>query len=144
MKGAACCCQSDKEPKMNLVKSMVAILFVILCFATAFAGQTYLVHCNNLFCRFEDTVSIGGGFSFGETAGYCPDCKEFVNIRWKLKFPPTPVGHVYNDFQKENIPVYACPKCGSPFREIKFPEDLIHCPRCGMESIEKWGIFLYD
>jgi hypothetical protein len=92
----------------------------------------------------SDMVSIGGGFSFGETTGYCQDCKAFVNIRWKPTFPPTQVGHVFDDLLGENIPLYACPKCGSPFREIKFPEDLIHCPRCGMESIEKWGIFLYD
>lgn len=94
-------------------------------------------------CGYEKMIVFGGGMFFRQLLGYCHECDDFVSITWtsedlppelagqvKPQAKPEPLAKVWNPGTGKMHELHSCPKCTTPFLEIKTREELTHCPKC--------------
>jgi len=111
-------------------------------------------------CGYEKVIVFGGGMLFHQLLGFCHECNEFVGIAWtrenlppglaeeiKVKAKPEPLAKVWNASTGQMHELHSCPKCTTPFLEIKTREELTHCPKCkkpGFAADPSQGVMAVD
>lgn len=113
----------------------------------AWAGMGYVMKCNA--CKYQDTVTFGGGMMFNQLTCWCDACQKFVYLSWKTRTlspdgemteegaqpKPEPTGRVWDPETGRKIEVYACPACKKPATVVD--ENIKFCPKCGKKEFGK-------
>ena len=134
---------------------LLAALMAWCCLSTANAGQILTFVCSatktapdtreKTPCASESKKEFGGGKLSKALNGFCWSCSKFVYLRWtregidpkrvttmRLKFlsKPSPVATLWDGATGKALPIYPCPDCRKPFREIASEKQFNHCPQC--------------
>jgi hypothetical protein len=132
--------------------SFITLLILIFIISSiSYAGSMFEVQCTDTSCGFKTSISIGGGFNFGQITGYCRKCNEPVYIQWKIikyvrEKEPDPTMLFWDPtFGNGKIRrIYKCPKCDMPFIEITNIDDFHYCPKCRKPTITPISSMIYD
>jgi Zn finger protein HypA/HybF involved in hydrogenase expression len=133
-------CHRERGRRIEMKRSALVVVLILTLTATAFAGSTWLLKCQDPKCKYEGSIQFGGGFHFREVTGYCTTCREIVSIYWTRpnkkrpnkkggsngsqghpethKAPPNKLGTIWNPATGRTADLYPCPKCTNTFMEI--------------------------
>jgi Zn finger protein HypA/HybF involved in hydrogenase expression len=124
-------------------KSWLAALLLGAAAGSLIAGDQLGFKCRRESCSFAPEVMFGGTMLSERVMGWCQQCKAFQGISWTRENspllepgeavvpPPQPVAEVWVASLGQVRRVYRCPDCDGSFLEIRGPEELTHCPKCG-------------
>jgi len=113
-------------------------------------------------CAFESEVTFGGGKLSKTLTGFCWSCSRFVYLHWtregidpktmaaiglEVVSKPSPIATLWDGATGKTLPLYPCPDCRKPIKEIVSEKHLKHCPKCrqsGFKPDPKQPMLIFD